>query len=116
MRAEVTQHHSLEPQGHRQNKAWRDAILWVLLSFFLRHLKTEQSMDEKKNCLQRQKRHLTLTKTADFDPILSYWFKDFVSSITAFYCPCSNIIFTLTLPIFSLNVTTPGFIQNKTKQ
>lgn len=34
---------------------------------------------------------------ANFDPTFSYWFKDFDSSITAFYCPCSSIIFTFVI-------------------
>ena len=58
-RAEMTQHHSLEPQVHRQNKARIEAFPWVFLpfSFFLRYVKTETSTCEKKNCLQKQRRH-----------------------------------------------------------
>ena len=33
-RAEMTQHHSLEPQVHRQNKGWIEAFPWVFLPFF----------------------------------------------------------------------------------
>ena len=61
-RAEMTQHHSLEPQVHRPNKGWLEAFPWVFLPFFcfvlfLRSVKTETSTCEKKNCLQKQRRH-----------------------------------------------------------
>ena len=59
-RVEMTQHHSLEPQVHRQNKGQIEAFPWVFLPFlflFLRYIKTEHSTYEKKNCLQKQRRY-----------------------------------------------------------
>ena len=59
MRAEMTLHHSLEPQVHRQKKDSIEGIpvgISLSPSLVLRHLKTEQSTCENNNCLQN-KRH-----------------------------------------------------------
>ena len=48
-RAEMTQHHSLEPQVHRQNKGRIEAFPWVFLPFFF-------FKDMLKQRLQRVKR------------------------------------------------------------
>ena len=83
----MTQHHSLEPQVHRQNRGWIEGIAQVSLSLSLlslRHLKAEQSTHEKKKSLQKQRAFSETTLI----PESNYWLKGFVSLITALYCPC----------------------------
>ena len=60
MRVEMTLHHSLESQVHRQKRDSIEGIpvgLSLSPSLVLRHLKTEQSTHEKKTANQKQTRH-----------------------------------------------------------
>ena len=53
----MTQHHSLEPQVHRQKRGWIEGIVQVSLSLSLlslRHLKAEQSTREKKKAYKNK--------------------------------------------------------------
>ena len=61
MKAEMTLHHSLEPQVPRQKRDSIEGIsvgLSLSPSLVLRHVKTEQSTCENNNSLQNKRRFL----------------------------------------------------------
>ena len=119
MRAERTQHRSLESQVHRQNKGWIEGVPVIFLSFVLKTPWNRAITTRKEILPAKTKKTFSLFFFRftffliylfwledifwdNFDTLLELLASRLVSSITALYCPCSTITFQLTIYYYFL--------------